>query len=1073
MKHKHLSVVCLALVNAAAGFSQITLNTSPSREVGQAKLVPTSANPNLVEGRELWSPQGLALDKSVTPPILYVSDTFNNRVLAWKNATGFTNGLTADLVIGQVDKYCTLAQGPGVATLCTGSALSTGLNTPTGLTVDANGNLYVADSGNNRILRFPRPFSQTGSYPIPDLVIGQPNLNGRSANYTGQVSAQGISLAGFGSFLAFDSFGDLWITDPGNRRVLEFTGPKLAGGNGPQADLELGQIDFTTLQPALNPGVAASRTTTNQFAVPAGIAFDSAGRLYVSDEDSNSPANLSRVLVFVQPFFSGMSATRIMGVIPNLTTATPQNQVDQTLMASPEGIFFLADDSVGVCDTLYNRVLIFAPYAQWPDAATSYSPQAVAVIGQSGSFSSKRANGTQSLTVATPPPNAGSLWGPSAAAFLGTELYIADANNNRVVVMPQQATSPPSFGQATRVLGQDLFSTGAINLIEGREFDFFGAIVQSLPFDAGIVIDSSGSTPHLYVSDPYNNRVLGFKDIRKLTPGANADIVIGQPNYQTNLVNYPTGDPNQLSATSLYRPTGLLVDAQGNLYVADTLNGRVLRFPTPFDHAANEQADLVLGQQSFTSKITDPSSTNMAAPYGLAFTGTNGLLVSDIAHNRVLFFPFSSNGNFTAGNDNGRAATLVFGQPDFVTTKAGSDDASLNAPHLVASDDAGRAYVADSGNGRVEIFADPGTPSTQRTGAHATLTIPGLNAPRAVYVNPTTFEIWVASGAQCLRYPSYNKLIFSLASTATIPAPSTALAIAQDSFGDLLVADATNRVAVYYQGLTAVNGATFFTTQALAPGLVASIVPNPGTTSKFGSKTDTASTTPLPRTLSDVQVLFNGNPTPLYFVSPGQINFYVPMSAPTTGTAELVVQQQSTGQIFGAAQVPMTNVSPGIFVNYNIPAPAGFYYGAVLNQDNTVNTPQNPAARGSVIQIFGTGQGFLANAPADGSVAPGPPNLVTVPDQVRVLIGSCLVASGPTGDLEAPCARQPGDPQVGGWIGYSGLAPFLVGVWQINVYIPMTTPPSSPTTPVALAVVIDSVGSTYPAAPYKVLISVK
>ena len=114
-----------------------------------------------------------------------------------------------------------------------------------------------------------------------------------------------------------------------------------------------------------------------------------------------------------------------------------------------------------------------------------------------------------------------------------------------------------------------------------------------------MVIDSTGDTPHLYVSDPYNHRVLGFRDVRKLKPGSAADIVIGQPDLATALCNYPTGDINQPTQSSLCRPIGLLVDANGNLYVADSGNGRVLRFPTPFSHQGNQQADLVLGKPNF------------------------------------------------------------------------------------------------------------------------------------------------------------------------------------------------------------------------------------------------------------------------------------------------------------------------------------------------------------------------------------------------------------------------------------------------------------------------------------------
>ena len=49
-----------------------------------------------------------------------------------------------------------------------------------------------------------------------------------------------------------------------------------------------------------------------------------------------------------------------------------------------------------------------------------------------------------------------------------------------------------------------------------------------------------------------------------------------------------------------------------------------------------EPADLVLGQRDFVSQFTDPSPSTMARPYGLAFSGTSGLVVSDVKHNRVL-----------------------------------------------------------------------------------------------------------------------------------------------------------------------------------------------------------------------------------------------------------------------------------------------------------------------------------------------------------------------------------------------------------------------------------------------------
>ena len=194
---------------------------------------------------------------------------------------------------------------------------------------------------------------------------------------------------------------------------------------------------------------------------------------------------------------------------------------------------------------------------------------------------------------------------------------MADAGNNRVIVLPY---SNGNFQAANRVLGQDRFNSNSVNLIEGREFWFNGSLGSGSSYDSALAIDSTGDTPHLYVADPYNNRILGFKDLRNLKPGSPADIVIGQPDLATAVCNYPSGDNNQPTQSSLCRPIGLLLDGSGNLYVADSLNGRVLRFPAPFSHTGNQQADLVLGKQNFTTPpIPDPSARNMAIPYGLAF----------------------------------------------------------------------------------------------------------------------------------------------------------------------------------------------------------------------------------------------------------------------------------------------------------------------------------------------------------------------------------------------------------------------------------------------------------------------
>jgi uncharacterized protein (TIGR03437 family) len=1041
MSHKYFTLFCLVLSGATSGFAQVTLNTIPSRILGHPTAEGfnvTNFNPNLVEGHEVYAPAGLAIDTSATPPIIYVSDSGNNRVLAWKNPAGFTTGAFADLVIGQPDFFTTIPSGPG-------TTFSAGLSAPTGLAV-LNGDLYVADSGNNRVLRFPKPFANVGQ-EVPNLVIGQKDLTTRVSNFpSGSPTANGISLVAgstqvYSTNIAFDSSGNLWLTDPGNRRVLEFKNSDIAANpaNFPAATMVIGQQNFTSLLPNLTSDATGAYKTT-QLYVPEAIAFDSSGRLYVSDADTSSSSPGQRVLVFNLT----TSQVRIMGLPPQSGPTPTQAVLSRTLLNDVSSIFFLPNSQgVGVVDKGHSRVLIFPPYEQWTDPLVALP--ANAVVGQNGDFTNGNPNNAAPGSTFVPPATATTMALPAASIFWNNELYLSDTGNNRIVVLPLQGST---FGGATRVLGQLRFDTNSINLIEGKEFEFSP--------DTGLAVDSTGATPHLYVADTGNHRILGFKDLRTVNGGTKADIVIGQQDFETAICNYNAssatrgGDPNQPNQSSLCGPIGLAIDASGNLYVADSINGRVLRFPAPFAYqGALEPADLVLGQKDFTSKFTDPSQFSMKNPYGVAFAPT-GLLVSDIADNRVLYFPTT-----TAPLSNGQGATKVYGQQQFNTIVSGSDGASLNQPRHIASDTDGLVYVVDSANSRVQIFTDPNGAITPTEGAQATLSITdNLNSPRGVYVSPITGQIWITdtNNNRVKQYPRFDQLQLNPAAATTIPAAAPTLALTEDQYGDLFVADFSHRVAIYFPALQTLNGANFLADKPLAPGVVASIC-GPASNCATGAAifntptlhaVDLPNPFPLPTQLGDIQVLFNGTPTPIYDVSASQINFVVPMGKqagdiPTSGNANIQVIKVSTGQILAAGAVPMNVASPGII---ELQYTGSNRQAAVRNQDNSVNGPNSPAARGSVITIYGTGQGFTPGAPGDGASPQNPVNTPTVP---TVAIGSCRVD-----DPAPPCDGDPSN------IIYSGLNSFPGG-WQINVRIPASTPPG---TQVPIGVSINGVTNT-------------
>jgi uncharacterized protein (TIGR03437 family) len=142
----------------------------------------------------------------------------------------------------------------------------------------------------------------------------------------------------------------------------------------------------------------------------------------------------------------------------------------------------------------------------------------------------------------------------------------------------------------------------------------------------------------------------------------------------------------------------------------------------------------------------------------------------------------------------------------------------------------------------------------------------------------------------------------------------------------------------------------------------------------------------------------------------------------------------------------MTVTVPGLFTQ----AGNGSGAAVAINQDGTLNTQSNPAMSGSFITLLGTGIGAVPGAPPDGSA--------------------------PTGAL--PASRAPTvfifpDTITGSAIQYSGLAPDLVGVWQINVQIPSDIPTTMPTQPTWVIVEQASVASGGPALGRGVEIYVK
>ncbi|HUB79012.1 MAG TPA: SBBP repeat-containing protein [Bryobacteraceae bacterium] len=205
----------------------------------------------------------------------------------------------------------------------------------------------------------------------------------------------------------------------------------------------------------------------------------------------------------------------------------------------------------------------------------------------------------------------------------------------------------------------------------------------------------------------------------------------------------------------------------------------------------------------------------------------------------------------------------------------------------------------------------------------------------------------------------------------------------------------------------------------VAPGEIVTIYgamlgPDTGVAAPAGSA--------LPTTLGGTSVLFNNTPAPLLYAQADQVNAIVPFEVQGASTTMTV---EYNGARYGPLTLPVNTTIPGIF---SIDA-SGAGQAAVRNQDGSVNSASNPAAKGSVISVYATGAGLM-NVPAnDGAITSLTPPFPATQLSIGVQIGG------------VPAAIQ-----------YSGAAPGLVaGAIQVNAYVPQNAP-SGAAVPIVLLV---------------------
>jgi uncharacterized protein (TIGR03437 family) len=219
--------------------------------------------------------------------------------------------------------------------------------------------------------------------------------------------------------------------------------------------------------------------------------------------------------------------------------------------------------------------------------------------------------------------------------------------------------------------------------------------------------------------------------------------------------------------------------------------------------------------------------------------------------------------------------------------------------------------------------------------------------------------------------------------------------------------------------ITKVTNAGSFAQASISPGEIITVFgadpAHPiGPTTAVGLTLDASGA--VSTTIGGVQVLVNGFACPMVFASATQVSAVVPYQlAPFTGSA-VPVLVKFLGQTSNGLQVNIATTAPGIFTANS----SGTGPGAILNSNNSVNAPNNPATRGDTVVVYLTGEGQTSPAGVTGKVT--------------------TVSSTPP---LTPAPLLPVSITVGGQpaqFSFAGEAPgFVAGVMQLNVQLPTNT----------------------------------
>jgi uncharacterized protein (TIGR03437 family) len=439
--------------------------------------------------------------------------------------------------------------------------------------------------------------------------------------------------------------------------------------------------------------------TNAQLDAPFGLAFDSAGNLYIADCGNNE---IREVIGTTITTFAGMIGNYGYWDAPMGGGGCPIG-----IAFDSQGILYVALSfssvsaiSNGVLTTIAGTgALGFSGDNGPATSAELYSPRGLAVdaagnlyIADEGNHNVRRVSNGTITTIAGNGANGYSgdnglatyaeLSIPSGlVATKSGDIYVADASDLSNVV---------------RLISGGIITTVAGNGINGDSGDSGPATSAQMDQPNALAIDQAGN---LFVGEFNGGR------LRKVQAGIISTVAGGG--------STPSGDPSSPTGIRLNDPLGLAMDGKGNVFIADSGNNRVIK-------VSNGTATVVAGTGTAGYAGDNGIATNamLSDPRGIALDNSGNLYVADHDNNVVRMI--STSGVITT------VAGYPYGGQTFGGDNGPAVNAALNHPNGVAVDPAGNLYIADTLNERVRKVANGVITTIAGTGAE---TYNGDNLP--------------------------------------------------------------------------------------------------------------------------------------------------------------------------------------------------------------------------------------------------------------------------------------------------------------------------------------------------------